>query len=64
MQQNNSNSEFIANGDIVDIIKVKETIERYDFRFAKATIKMTDYLDNKELDVILLLDTLSSEPSV
>ena len=64
-QQNNSNSEFIANGDIVDIIKVKETIERYDFRFAKATIKMTDYLDNKELDVILLLDTLSSEnPSI
>ena len=64
-QQNNSNSEFIANGDILDIIKVKETIERYDFRFAKATIKMTDYLDNKELDVILLLDTLSSEnPSI
>ena len=31
----------------------------------KATIKMTDYLDNKELDVILLLDTLSSEnPSI
>ena len=60
-QQSNSDGEFIANGDIVDIIKIKETIERYGFCFARATIKMTDYLNNKELDVILLLDTLSSE---
>ena len=56
-----SNAGFIANGDIVDVVKIKEIIERYGFRFAKATIKMTDYRDEKELDVILLLDTLISE---
>ena len=57
----NSNAGFIANGDIVEVIKIKEVIERYGFRFAKAVIQMTDYGNEKELDVILLLDTLISE---
>jgi len=57
----NSNAGFIANGDIVEVIKIKEVIERYGFRFAKAVIQMTDYGNEKELDVILLLDTLMSE---
>ena len=42
-------------------IRIKKTIERYGFRFAKATVKMVDHLQEKELDVILLLDTLTSE---
>tara|TARA_B100000927_G_scaffold275405_1_gene255357 strand:- start:2165 stop:3580 length:1416 start_codon:yes stop_codon:yes gene_type:complete len=56
-----SNTKFIANGDIIDVVKIKKIIERYGFRFAKASIRMTDYNDEKELDVILLLDTLTSE---
>ena len=56
-----SNTGFIANGDIVDVVKIEEIIERYGFRFAKAIIQMTDYRNEKELDVILLLDTLTSE---
>jgi len=56
-----SNAGFIANGDIVEVIKIKEVIDRYGFRFAKAVIQMTDYRNEKELDVILLLDTLLSE---
>ena len=61
----NSNGEFIANGDIIKVIRIKETIERYGFRFSKASVKMTDYNNNKEIDVILLLDTLTSEsPSI
>ena len=56
-----SKAGFIANGDIVEVVRIKETIERYGFRFAKATVKMVDYLQEKELDVILLLDTLTSE---
>ena len=54
-------NEFIANGDIIEVIKIKKIIERYGFRFAKASIRMIDYTDEKELDVILLLDTLRSE---
>jgi exodeoxyribonuclease-5 len=60
-----SKAGFIANGDIVEVAKIKETIERYGFRFAKASIKMVDYPEEKELDVILLLETLTSEsPSI
>ena len=57
----NSKAGFIANGDIVEVLKIKETIERYGFRFVKASIQMIDYAEEKALDVILLLDTLTSE---
>ena len=52
---------FIANGDIVEVLRIKEKIDRYGFHFARSTIKMIDYSQEKELDVILLLDTLTSE---
>jgi exodeoxyribonuclease-5 len=38
-----SKAGFIANGDIVEVVKIKETIERYGFRFAKASVQMVDY---------------------
>ena len=56
-----SKTGFIANGDIVEVVKIKETIERYGFRFARASVQMVDYPDEKELEVILLLETLTSE---
>ena len=60
-----SNEKFIANGDIIEVVRINETIERYGFRFSKAIVKMADYNNNKEIDVILLLDTLTSEsPSI
>ena len=57
----NSKAGFIANGDTVKVLKIRETIERYGFRFAKATIQLIDYNKEQSLDVILLLDTLSSK---
>ncbi len=59
--QTESNSEFIANGDLIEVIRIKNIINLYGFKFAKATVKMVDYLKEKEFDTILLLDTLSSE---
>ena len=56
-----SKAGFIANGDIVEVLKIKETIEQYGFRFVKASIKMIDYTEERALDVILLLDTLKSQ---
>ena len=56
-----SKAGFIANGDIVEVIKITDRIERYGFQFAKASVQMVDYPDEKELDVILLLETLTSE---
>ena len=53
-------ANFIANGDIVKIKRVKKCQEMYGFRFAEADIIMPDY-GNMELSVRLLLDTLYSE---
>ena len=37
------NTDFIANGDIIKVINIMETIERYGFSFVKANIKLLDY---------------------
>lgn len=56
-----SKAGFIANGDIIMVTKINETIERYGFRFARASVEMVDYPNEKSLDLLLLLDTLTSE---
>ena len=52
--------DFIANGDIAEIIRVHGTEEMYGFRFADVTLSLIDY-DNCEIDVKIMLDTLTSE---
>jgi exodeoxyribonuclease-5 len=56
----NSNAGFIANGDIIEVLRIKKRIELYGFRFAEALIRLIDYPEEKELEVLLLLDTLAS----
>lgn len=51
---------FIANGDIVKLIRIKKFEERYGFRFVHASVELTDY-ENLQLDVILLLDAIWAE---
>ena len=51
--------DFIANGDIAEILRIRDFTERYGFRFAKALLRFPDYKDT-ELDVHILLDTLDS----
>ncbi len=50
---------FIANGDIVEVLKVHRYEEVYGYRFADVTIRLIDY--NTEIDCKLLLDSLTSE---
>ena len=52
--------DFIANGDMAEIIRVHGTEEMYGFRFADVTLSLTDYEDC-EIDVKIMLDTLNSE---
>jgi exodeoxyribonuclease-5 len=54
-------ADFIANGDIVQIKRIKKFNEKHGFRFADVTIKMLDYTDDSEFDVKLLLSTIQSE---
>ena len=56
-----SEAGFLANGDIIEVTRVNEIIERYGFKFAKTSIRLLDYPDENEIETILLLDTISSE---
>ena len=52
--------DFIANGDIAVVRRVRRTQELYGFRFAEVLLSFPDY-DDIELEVKLLLDTLHSD---
>lgn len=56
--QSGNNIDFIANGDIVEIMKIKKYVERYGFRFADVTLRFIDYSD-LEVDCKIILDTLN-----
>lgn len=56
-----SDAGFLANGDIVEVTRIKQIIECYGFKFAKASVKLLDYPKEKELETVLLLDTIESE---
>lgn len=51
--------DFIANGDIVEVKRVRRTQEMYGFRFADLEIRLPDY--EIETEVKVILDTLHSE---
>ena len=52
---------FIANGDIAEILRLRNFEEMYGFRFAMATLRFIDYPDAPEIECRILLDTLYSE---
>lgn len=56
-----SEAGFIANGDIIELKRIMRTEELYGYRFAHVTARLTDYPDEPDLEVKLLLNTLSSE---
>jgi ATP-dependent exoDNAse (exonuclease V) alpha subunit len=56
-----SKAGFIANGDSIEIKKIIRYDEIYGFRFAKVVIGMIDYKEEPDLELYILLDTLSSE---
>jgi exodeoxyribonuclease-5 len=56
-----SSAGFIANGDIVELMRIRKTEELYGFRFADVTIRFLDYPEEKELDVKIILDTLMAD---
>ena len=52
---------FIANGDIAEILRLRNFEEMYGFRFATATLRFIDYPEAPEIECKILLDTLVSE---
>ena len=55
-----STANFIANGDLARIVRVNKMEEIYGFYFAEAEIRLSDYPDEKEITVKLLMDTLKA----
>lgn len=52
--------DFIANGDVAVVRRVRRVREMYGFRFADVVLRFPDY-DDLELEVTLLLDTLHTD---
>ena len=51
--------DFIANGDLVVVKRIRKTQEMYGFRFCDVTVYFPDY--NVEMDVKILLETLHAD---
>ena len=52
--------DFIANGDIVEVLSIYNYEELYGFHFANVCLKFIDY-DDLEIDCKIILETLSIE---
>jgi exodeoxyribonuclease-5 len=52
--------DFIANGDVAELMKISKYEERYGLNFAEATLRFADYND-LEIKAKIILDTLDSE---
>jgi len=59
--QDTDEAGFIANGDIIEVLELFSIKELYGFTFASVKIRMVDYPNQRPIETILLLDTLSSE---
>ena len=58
--EENKEIDFIANGDIAVVRRVRRTKELYGFRFADVQLSFSDYNDF-ELEATVLLDTLHND---
>ena len=54
------NLDFIANGDIAEIVTIYSYEQMYNFRFANVSLRFVDY-ENVEIDCKIFLETLSIE---
>ena len=52
---------FIANGDMIEIMKINKIEEMYGFHFADVEIQMLDYDEMPTLSVKILMETLHSD---
>ncbi|MCK5782362.1 MAG: AAA family ATPase [Flavobacteriales bacterium] len=52
---------FIANGDTVEVLRIKEIKELYGFRFAEVELQLVDYPEEKSFESVIMLDTLYVE---
>jgi len=54
---------FLANGDFVEVMKIKKEEEMHGFRFLQVSLRLCDYEEHPEVEAKILLDTLHSSES-
>jgi exodeoxyribonuclease-5 len=57
----NSGIGFIANGDSIELLRVKNIHEMYGLQFAEASFRFIDYPEEKEIEAMLNLSVINSE---
>ena len=57
----NKNISFIANGDMIELMRINNIEEMYGFHFADVEIQLTDYQEEPNLSVKIILETLTSD---
>jgi len=57
----NAPTDFIANGDSLQVIRVVKYHERYQLHFADVEVQMLDYPDFQPFEVRVMLDVLTSD---
>ena len=55
-----SQAGFIANGDVIEILRILSFQKLYGFRFAKVHVQLVDYPDQDPFDTVLILDALDA----
>jgi len=57
--KNEESMDFIANGDLIEVLRIKRFQDLYGFRFCDVIARFPDY--DTELEIKILLDTLHTE---
>ncbi len=60
LDNDNEESEFIANGDIIQVVKIRKHEERYGFHYINARVRLID-IDDREIEVKIITETLTIE---
>ncbi|NNC83141.1 MAG: AAA family ATPase [Flavobacteriales bacterium] len=61
--QEEGNMPFIANGDLAEVLYVKEQRQLYEMEFARLGLDFMDYPDEPTMEAMALLDTLEEKSS-
>ncbi len=56
-----SQAGFIANGDVIELLRIGKIEDMYGFRFANVSIRLVDYPDHPPVEVKIILDTIYLE---
>ena len=61
LQDKDYQADFIANGDVIIIQRIRAFEDREGFRFCRAVVKMPDYPDMPEFETLLLCNAIHEE---